>query len=180
MQLTKQQWAVCAAVISSGTGRPIPREQLEVYYELLQDMPFDVLKQACRMAIQSQEANWLPHVGLIRRFGAEVMYGVLPLPEEAWRAVAIAYHGTWHSGEVQQAFDSLPLFTQQVLKVSPYTGVSSFEDKFIRTYSKMAKREMEMRKLSFELRPEVAGNVADPPKLEVREPGQPSRRFLSN
>lgn len=169
--LTRQQWALCAGFISAATGRVMPAETLEAYYTMLKDIPFAVLQTACKHAIQSEETTWLPSVGLIRKFAAEAMYGVLPPAWQEWQRVESAYVGCWSPEDYRRADATLPEFT---LRVYEATGKRSVESQFIKTYEAMAKCEMELRKISPELRPVITGNNVATPRLS----GQSRSRLI--
>ena len=153
--LTRQQWATCAAFLSASCGRPIASETLEAYYAMLNDIPASVLQVACKRAIQSEETTWLPSVGLIRRFAAEAVHGVLPSAMVAYQQLDAAFDGCWSDAEHDAAQDTLPDFT---LRVYEAIGRRSVEALFIKTYETMARQEVESRKLSPYLRPTITGN----------------------
>ncbi len=180
--LTRPEWMQCAAFLTAGIGRPIPEAQVAAYFDLLNDIPFEVLKVACKRAIQQQEENWLPAVGLIRRHASEVTQGVLPLSCQAWGQLFDAYRYAYSPEMKSDVFCALPEFTRMVL-VS-LGGWSSYErsqtvdrwdQKFMRAYDAMAKREMESRKLSPQLRSLISGNDVVTPKLPSLRPSWPKR-----
>lgn len=160
--LSRQQWAVCAGFISAATGRIMPEETLEAYYAMLNDIPCEALQIACRRAIQSEETTWLPAVGLLRKFAAEAMYGVLLPAREAWEQLKDAYAGDWWGDNRDAINATLPEF---VVRVYQATGETWDEEKYIKTYDKMAKQEMELRKISPALRPAINGNSVATPRL---------------
>lgn len=169
--LSPRQWATCAALLSGACGRPLAAEQMEAYYSMLNDIPVDALQVACKRAVQSEETTWIPSIGLIRKYAAEAVHGVLPTAIEAWlaiNAVELSYSpvGFWdEKPPLEQRLEKLPEFIGRVYRA---IGGRMDEKLFLKTYETMAKQEMEMRKVSPSVRPAITAERAITSRLQDR------------
>jgi hypothetical protein len=64
--------ALCLAFMGTAVGKAPSKEQVEVYYELLRDIAFDVLMEACRRVIMQHKFSTLPTVATIREIAGQL------------------------------------------------------------------------------------------------------------
>lgn len=165
-----QEWLKCAAVLVAATGRAMPKEQSDVYYELLSDIPADALRNACLRAIQEQRDNWMPSVGLIRSFAAEAINGTLPNWADEWDHVRslVRVCGYMRGND---AMRSMTPVTQQAVRAIGWETICDSENisiqaaQFRMAYEQAAKREADLRRISPELRPAITAGPHVTPLL---------------
>ena len=172
VKTTKAQFATIAAYLSAGVSRTMGREQIDVYYDSLCDLPFPVLQAAARRAIQEQKENFLPAVGAIRAIAAEVEHGMLPQAAQEWTAVrrAVSRFGYPRKAEglaslsplARAAADSVGWDT---LCIGENMGVLASQ--FRVAYENLAKRETELRRLSVDVRPAITAGPRNSPLLSI-------------
>lgn len=169
--LTPEEWAVCSSLLSAGIGRAIPANQLQVYYDLLTDIPLATLKGACMRALQEQKDNWLPSVGLIRSLASEVGNGLLPNWADEWDHVRMLVRscGYMRKGDAMRAMSPV---TQQAVKGVGWESICDSENiaiqaaQFRMAYEAAAKREQDMRRISPELRPAIEYGPSTTPAVD--------------
>jgi hypothetical protein len=157
-QLSKQQWAKLGAYLSAGTGRQMSLEQINVYYDALNDLNYEVLQKACRRAIQEADQNFLPSVGAIRKYAAECTSGLLPQASEEWESVRKAIRRFGYMNKAAGLESLSPLARQAAMSVGWDTmcdseNISIQAAQFRMAYEAASKREADQRRLSPELRP---------------------------
>lgn len=173
--LTKPQWATCAAYLCAGVGRPMGKEQAEVYFDALNDIPFEVLQICCKRAIQEQKENWLPSVGLIRSFASEVANGMLPQAGQEWNAVLEAIRKFGYPRQVEGMASLSKLAQQAVRSIGGWQIICDSDNlpvlsaQFRGAYEASAARESQFRQLSPELRPAIATGPVVTPKIHRAE-----------
>jgi hypothetical protein len=85
---TRQEFAAVMAYLGSAVGKEPTREQAEVYFDLLGDLPTDALQLAAKRAALEHKIATLPPAGLIREHAA-ALAAKLPRPvAESWQAVS--------------------------------------------------------------------------------------------
>jgi hypothetical protein len=140
------------------------KEQMDVYFDALNDIPFDVLKSACKRAIQEQTENWLPAVGRIRALASEAMNGLLPLAGQEWNAVltAVRRFGYLRPGEAMATLS--PIAQQAVRSIGGFLAICDADKtqilfaQFRGAYEAAAARESQFRQLSESVRPRIESN----------------------
>lgn len=171
--LTRPQFATCAAYLAAGVGRPMSKEQLEVYYDNLNDIPFEVLKASCKAAVQVQKENWLPAVGAIRAHAAELVYGVIPGWSDEWDRVRKLVR-KFDISRRTEAYSHMSALTQQAVTAVGWSSICDSETismhaaQFRAAYESLAARESSFRRISPDLRPRITAGVSITIANEVR------------
>lgn len=88
-------FAHAMAVLSAGVDKKMPTHQTMVYYDLLSDIPIDVLRVAIKQALIEHDFHTIPPVGLLRRLATDVLHGRVMTADEAWEQVRKAV-GSFH------------------------------------------------------------------------------------
>lgn len=94
--MTALEFAPIMAYIATATGAPKPtREQTEVYFDLLKDVPLNVLSAAAKQAVLDHVYPTLPPAGVIRK-AANALQQPATTGPEAWRlfVAAVRKHGS--------------------------------------------------------------------------------------
>lgn len=163
----------------------MPADQVEVYYELLNDIPYSALKSACARAIQEQRDNWLPSVGLIRSFASETANGTLPNWSDEWDHVRqlVRTCGIYRKGDAMRAMTPV---TQQAVRAIGWETICDSENisvqagQFRMSYEQSAKREADLRRISPELRPAITAGPSVTPKLHRGEVTEEVKRLADS
>jgi hypothetical protein len=105
--VTREEFVVVAAYLASAADKPMPRDQAEVYFDLLRDLPVVAVQEAARRAVAENQYPTIPPVGVLRALALR-----LARPEalgwgEAWGAVMKAVR-RYGSGRERDALASLP------------------------------------------------------------------------
>ncbi len=101
--MTRKEFAATMAYLAAGCGKSLPDASMEVYFDLLGDLPVEALKAAAKRV--SLEHKWatFPSVAELREAASETMRGQVKdiSPAEAWEiAWAVACrHDPNQSGE---------------------------------------------------------------------------------
>lgn len=168
--LDYDDWLKCSAFLTAATGRAMDAKQIEVYYELLSDIPFDALKVACRRAVQENDASWMPPIGLIRKHAADEMFGSIPAWSDEWEHVRALVH-SYGIGRQSEAYRQMSPMTQQAVTAVGWSSICDSEiislhaTQFQKAYESLASRESSTRRISVDLRPRItseAGMVSLP------------------
>src|SRR5262245_3697535 len=69
--MTREEFSPILVYLSAAVNREIPREQAEVYFDCLSDLPATAIRQAARRAVLESEYPVVPAVGRIRRLALE-------------------------------------------------------------------------------------------------------------
>lgn len=169
--LTDAEWVKCSLFLSAAIGRPIPANQLEAYYDLLNDIPFAALKAACKRAIQEQKDNWLPSVGAIRSHASEVINGQLPQYADEWETVRKAIQRFGWPRPVEGMASLSPLAQHAVKAIGGWMAICDSENpsiigaQFRTAYEAAARREENNRRVSPELRPVITPGPTVTPRI---------------
>ena len=169
--LTFQQFQLCAGVLIAATGRPMNEKTADVYFDLLSDIPLEVLKAACKRAIQEQRDSWLPSVGLIRSFASEAINGQLPQYGDEWETVRKAVSRFGWPRPVEGMASLSPLAQHAIRAIGGWMTVCDSENpsitgaQFRTAYEAAAKREDNNRRISPELRPVITAGPTMTPRI---------------
>lgn len=71
MEISMEDFGKCIAVLISGMGRSMTREQVAVYHEMLKDLPLESLKNAVKLALCEHEYATIPSIATLRRLATE-------------------------------------------------------------------------------------------------------------
>lgn len=159
--LSFKEFQVCAGVLIAATGRAMNEKTVDVYYEMLSDIPFDVLKAACKRAVQQQADSWLPSVGVIRSLAVELVYGVIPVWSDEWDRVRKLVR-KFDISRKTEAYSHMPALTQQAVTAVGWSSICDSETismhaaQFRTAYESLAARESAFRRVSPDVRPRIA------------------------
>jgi hypothetical protein len=82
--MDRSEFATVMAYISAGCAKHISREQAEVYFDLLGDLPVNALKIAAKRSLLESQYPTFPSVGVLRKLALEAVSGHLPNTGDAW------------------------------------------------------------------------------------------------
>jgi hypothetical protein len=162
--MTRAEFVPVVAYLSAGNGKPMSREQAEVYFDLLSDLPADLVKAAIRRALCESRFSCVPPVGTIRAAAAELRAGGSPSWPEAWRLAcqAASRYGLHRQA---QGLDSLPSAVRRAAESVGWRALCDADEgsldtlraQFRDAYGVMTDREERERRLPGPLRAEVLG-----------------------
>lgn len=136
-----KDFAACMAYLSAAVQKPCSKETVEVYFDLLQDLPLGVLQTACKQVALLHQWATFPSVAEVRQAALEVQQGAGPSASEAWacaQRVARSYDpeiqgeytrgGKTYQNQLAALLDGLhPLVVQAVTFFGPLRLVSREE-----------------------------------------------------
>lgn len=160
--LSPDEFKQVAMMLSGAVGKMMPDFQTVVYFDLLKDIPFGVLKPAVLRAIEESEQNFIPSVGMIRRLAAEAQFGVLPSWGQAWEQVIVCCRRLGRDRS-KDAEEKLGPFTWRVVRQVGWREICDSEtigvqmSQFRDLYNSASQVETTNRRISEELRPVVGG-----------------------
>lgn len=70
--MTRNEFATAMAVLAAGCNKPFTKDQAEVYYSLLGDLPLDVFQLAVKRALLEHVWASLPSIAELRQLAAEI------------------------------------------------------------------------------------------------------------
>lgn len=70
-EISLEEFGKCIAVLISGMGKSMPREQVAVYHQMLKDLPLDALQLAVKRALCEHEFATIPSIATLRRLATE-------------------------------------------------------------------------------------------------------------
>lgn len=152
--MTKKEFAAVMIYIGDGCGKKLSQEGLRVYWDLLSDVPLDVLQVAAKRSLLENTYAVFPQVGTLRKLSAEAMGGASScLPAvEAWGLVrkAMCRYG-YARGEA--ALQSLPPMVRRCVECMGWNELCEAEitevvrSQFVKSYETMLHREERERLL---------------------------------
>jgi hypothetical protein len=127
MYMTRaEQKKILAILITAWPEHRLPDTTLQLYAELLADLPYAAVVAAVRRLIQTRVYPTIPTVGEIRRTVADLMLPRLPTPDEAWAQVSEA-NRRWGYMHPQQALDSLHPLVRRVASAIGWRAICESE-----------------------------------------------------
>jgi hypothetical protein len=104
--MTRIEFAAAIAYLVSATGKDMPQKQMEVYFELLEDLPGPAVFAAAKQAALDGD-GWIPTVGKLRSAALALVRPPELTWGEAWeQACAAARRFGWD--RPSEGLDSLP------------------------------------------------------------------------
>lgn len=106
--MTKTEFINIVAFVTAGCGKSLGDDALEVYFDLLSDLPYDVMKTAAVRVLSEHVWATFPSIAELRQAAAATKLGVVTelSPAEvwdlAWRAagsIDLDIQGPWISGD---------------------------------------------------------------------------------
>jgi hypothetical protein len=85
--MTRQEFVPIMAYIAAAIGKPFAAESAEVYFDLLGDLPVEVLQTAARRVVLQHKWATFPSVAELREAAVETALGSVAgmPPAEAWK-----------------------------------------------------------------------------------------------
>lgn len=141
--MTIEEFAVIAATLQAGAPeKRLPKATLDLWFELLGDLPARVVLGAVKAHYATSEYPTLPAIGAVRKAAVALMHPAIPTAAEAWGQVE---HEMRRVGWVGKP-DLSPL-TARVVKAIGWQRLCASEDpgvergQFLKMYDQMAQRD---------------------------------------
>lgn len=146
--MTSGEFTKLMGFVMAAVDKPVARPTLEAYFDMLQDLPYELAAVAIKKIIATDEYPTLPTIGKIRQAAAEISRGHILSAPEAWGMVLKAVHeyGYYREGE---ALASLPGQVAEVVRWMGFQTICMSEKisvdrgQFLRMYEVHQKREQE-------------------------------------
>jgi len=105
--MTEKEFAKMMSFVMAAIEKKPSKQTIEVYYEMLKDLPFDLAFAAAKKVIAQDEYPVLPTIGKLRKAAQDLCYMDKLSAPEAWGRVlqAVRRHGSY--GE-EEALQELP------------------------------------------------------------------------
>lgn len=103
--MTRTEFVKCVAYLTAGSGKALPTESLEVYFDCLNDLDFGVMVLASKRVLMEHKYATFPTIAELREAAAETIHGQVKAlsPAEAW---AIAWRVAANTDpEVQGSYE---------------------------------------------------------------------------
>ncbi len=170
--MTRPDFANVMAYIAAALQKPVSAESVEVYFDLLHDLPLHVLQLAAKRVVLQHKWATFPSVAELREAAAETQAGVVKdlSPAEAW---ALAWRAAGRmdpevNGSVERALADLnPLVCEAIRTFGIYSLCYSVEpvgimrSQFMKTYEQLNARQQRQRLLPPALKEQVAAIGAE-------------------
>ena len=167
--MTRPEFAAIVNYLAAGCGKTLTEAALLVYYDLLGDLPVEVLQATAKRALLQQEYNVFPQAGTLRKLALEIMQPDRLSALEAWDLLrrAIARYG--YTKE-RAGLDSLPEPVREVAERFGWqTLCDSCEPEIVRAQFSKAYDAQQVRQQSVALLPEPVRQVIASIGFRVRE-----------
>lgn len=172
--MTKDEFKILAKGMKAVYTQPsfLPdADALNVWYSLLQDLPYDV----CNVAIQKymMTESKIPTIADIRNLCAGVVAGEKPLWSDGWEEVCRAI-SRWGSYGEREAMESFTDITKQTVQRLGYRELCMSENpsvdraNFRMIYEQIANREYERQKLPLSMQNLIATIQEKKKMLELK------------
>jgi hypothetical protein len=108
--MTRAEFAAGMAYLGAGIGKPVPAMQMEVYWDLLGHLDYEIFQLAARKALLGITENFLPAAGAIYRHACDILIARRGEQERQHRILADRRNGWSHPaiGEVMGTFGEMP------------------------------------------------------------------------
>lgn len=92
-EISLEEFGKCIAVLISGMGKSMQREQVAVYHQMLKDLPLESLQLAVKRALCEHEYATIPSIATLRRLATEQSESGWALAmEQVSKAAKIAFY----------------------------------------------------------------------------------------
>lgn len=168
--MEKRDFVAVMGYVSAGCGKPISTEAVEVYWDLLGDLPLPALQASARRCLLEHRYATFPQVGEIRRLAEEIVAGDRLTAGEAW---ALSLRAIRDYGYMRQAdgLASLPPLVRKAMEAMGWqdtcesqAGIEIIRAQFTKIYDTLAQREQREGLLPLGLREEIAQIGRQQPK----------------
>lgn len=144
--MTREEFAQVTGYLSAAVNKPMLREQIEVYFDLLKDLPAIAVGAAARQALVESQYPTIPPVGVIRQLATRAVQPEALTWGEAFQLTlqAVRRHGL--DGE-RQALASLPPVVAHAARCLGWrslcdaTSLETVRAQFRDIYAPLAERE---------------------------------------
>jgi hypothetical protein len=159
--MTREEFAPVAAYLAAAVNKPFPREQAEVYFDLLRDLPIAAVGAAAKQALVESAYPTIPPVGTLRRLAVAACAPPELSAYEAWGLVLRAVQNFGLDGK-RKALASLPPAAAAAAEAMGWrslcdaTELETPRAQFRQAYETMAGREQRERNLPPALRDVLA------------------------
>jgi hypothetical protein len=163
------------AYLTAGLDKEISTATLDVYYDILQDLPCDVVMAAVKQVLAEQEISVMPTPGKIRQTALRLMQPEAPDWGVAWGMVAEAIRKYGYYRETE-GLASLPEPVRTVARQIGWRELCACEEpevvrgQFRRMYEAMQVRQQQDVRMLPEVRQlvsKIAGQIGEGSKGKV-------------
>lgn len=170
------EFAEVMAYISAATTKPLSPEAAEVYYDLLGDLPAEVLRVAAKRVVLEHRWATFPSVAELREAASETMRGQVKelSPAEAWDLAwgAVAYMDPEQEGSVARVTAGLPPLVVETMQAFGVPAlcygkepVGVIRGQFLKMFEQLAARDRRMALLPASLKHAIASIGSIQPAL---------------
>lgn len=164
--MTRVEFAEGIAYLEAGCGVPMPAKAIEVYFDILGDLPRDAFRVACKRVILEHPWKTFPSIAELRQAASETLRGEICVmsPGEAW-AQAWAIVGRIDpeiSGSVGRGLEGAHPLVKEAMEAMGIPAlcygkepVGVLRGQFMRIYEQMAARDKRTALLPKSLQQEV-------------------------
>jgi len=159
--MTKTEFAKLMAFVTAAIDKPVARPTVDAYFEMLNDLPYNLAAAAVKKIIATDEYPTLPTIGKIRQAAAEISRGHILSAAEAWGMVIKAIHGYGYYREAE-ALAALPGHVAEVVRWMGWQSICMSDKidvvrgQFVKMYETHQKREQEQAVLPAGVRDAIA------------------------
>ena len=169
--MTEAEFVKVMAYLSAGFGgREIPTATLDVYWDLLQDLPGNIAFAAIKKVLVENIYPTFPAVGVIRKAAVDLANPQMLLPAEAWGLVQKANDKFGYYRAVE-GMESLPVTVQKAVRaMGGFTSICMSENpditrgQFMKMYDQYAARERELATIPASVRELIGETVKSLPE----------------
>ncbi len=180
--MNRQEFAAVMAYLSLATKQPFPREAMEVYWDLLGDLPLEVLQIAAKRVALEHPWPSFPSVAELREAAAETMRGKVSemSAAEAWRLAwqAVGVIDLEVDGSLKRATERLPALVLEAMKVFGIAALVGGKEpvgvvraQFTKIFDQLQAREKRLALLPAPLKTAIASLGAMPAAIEDKSGG---------
>ena len=176
--MTRQEFAILAKALRATYKKDkflSESDEQEVWYTMLQDIPYDVMSMAVQKWITTQK--WQPSIAELRSLAAEIANEPIPGFEEAWEKVLrIARdYSPYDTERTEAKIAELDDITRQCLKLVDIRSIAYTENiavdraHFMKTYEILANRKKTQNQEPETLRTAIEARQPKPDVLIERD-----------
>ena len=160
--MNSKEFTRIMAFISAAIDRKIARATIDAYYEMLNDLPAELVMAAAKKVIASDEYPTLPTIGKLRKAAQDLCHMDKLSAPEAWGQVLHAVHRHGYYGEVE-AMAALPENVGAVVGMMGWQDICHSDKpdvlraQFMRMYETVEIRQREREMLPAGVKELVAG-----------------------
>lgn len=160
--MNREEFTKMMVFLTAAIERKPSKETIEVYFEMLQDMPYELALAAAKKVIGEEEYPVLPTVGKIRKAAMALCNMDRVTAPEAWGLVlkAIRSHGFYGEAE---AMAELPAEVRTVVKQMGWSEICHSDKpdvlraQFMRMYETKEAKQKEVDMLPADVKKMVSG-----------------------